>query len=120
VARSRSVKQQRLFEYGQTILTAFQEVEDALIQEKKQRQRIESLEKQLRLADATYEQLRLEYFNGVTDYIDVLNTLTDRQELRRNLLSAELELLEFRIALYRALAGGFDTGRDTGELSHNE
>jgi len=38
-----------------------------------------------------------EYFNGVTDYIDVLNTLTDRQELRRNLLSAELELLEFRI-----------------------
>jgi len=120
VARTRSVKQQRLFEYGQTILTAFQEVEDALIQEKKQRQRIESLEKQLRLADATYEQLRLEYFNGVTDYIDVLNTLTDRQELRRNLLSAELELLEFRIALYRALAGGFDTGRDTGELSHNE
>ncbi|WP_279591370.1 efflux transporter outer membrane subunit [Halospina denitrificans] len=120
VARSRSIKQQRLFEYGQTILTAFQEVEDALIQEKKQRRRIESLEEQLRLADATYEQLRLEYFNGVTDYIDVLNTLTDRQELRRNLLSAELELLEFRIALYRALAGGFDTGRETGELSHNE
>lgn len=120
VARSRSVKQQRLFEYGQAILTAFQEVEDALIQEKKQRRRIESLREQLRLADATYEQLRLEYFNGITDYIDVLNSLTDRQELRRNLLSAELELLEFRIALYRALAGGFDTGRDTGELSRNE
>ena len=120
VARTRSVKQQRLFEYGQAILTAFQEVEDALIQEKKQRERIESLKEQLRLADATYEQLRLEYFNGITDYIDVLNSLTDRQELRRNLLSAELELLEFRIALYRALAGGFDTGRDTGELSHNE
>ena len=120
VERSRSVRQQRLFEYGQTILTAFREVEDALIQEKKQRRRIESLEEQLRLANATYKQLRLEYFNGVTDYIDVLNTLTDRQELRRNLLSAELELLEFRIALYRALAGGFDTGRDTGEPSRNE
>ena len=120
VARSRSVKQQRLFEYGQTILTAFLEVEDALIQEKKQRRRIQSLREQLRLADATYEQLRLEYFNGITDYIDVLNSLTDRQELRRTLLSAELELLEFRIALYRALAGGFDTGRDIGELSHHE
>lgn len=120
VARNRSVKQQRLFEYGQAILTAFQEVEDALIQERKQRQRIRSLEEQLRLADATYEQLRLEYFNGVTEYIDVLNALTDRQELRRNLLSAELELLEFRIALYRSLAGGFETGRESGELSQND
>ncbi len=103
---------QRLYEFGQTILTAFREVEDALIQEKKQLQRIRSLEEQVRLAKETYERLKYEYFNGAGDYIDVLAALTDEQRLRRDLLSARLALLEFRIALYRALAGGFKTSRE--------
>ena len=112
VGRTRAVKMQRLYEYGQTILTAFQEVEDALIQEKKQHQRIRSLEMQVRLANETYKRLKYEYFNGAGDYIDVLTALTDEQRLRRDLLSARLALLEFRIALYRALAGGFKTSRE--------
>lgn len=114
VERTRAVKVQRLYEYGQTMLNAFREVEDALIQEKKQAQRIRSLEQQVRLAAQTYERLRHEYFNGQGDYIDVLTALTDEQQLRRDLLSARLALLEFRIALYRALAGGFRTNRETG------
>lgn len=119
VERTRSVKDQRLFEYGQTILTAFREVEDALVEEKKQRERIRTIEEQFRLADATYKQLQTEYLNGVTEYIDVLTALTDRQELRRNLLSAKLGLIEQRIDLYRALAGGFRTQSETGESSNH-
>jgi outer membrane protein TolC len=34
------------------------------------------------------------------------------QQLRRDLLAARRVLVEDRIALYRALAGGFDTGRE--------
>jgi NodT family efflux transporter outer membrane factor (OMF) lipoprotein len=114
VDRTEALKQQRLYEYGQATLTAFQEVENALVQEQKQAERIDSLEQQVRLASRAYDQLRVEYFNGVSDYIDVLTALTDAQELRRDLLSARLSLLEFRIALYRALAGGFTphAGRD--------
>lgn len=115
VDRTRSVKQQRLYEYGQTVLISFQEVEDALIREQKQLERIRSLEQQLALARQSYEQLRIEYFNGVSDYIDVLTALTEEQQLRRDLLSARMILLEFRIALYRALAGGFKTGTETEE-----
>nr|NIT56192.1 TolC family protein [Fodinibius sp.]NIW44317.1 efflux transporter outer membrane subunit [Gammaproteobacteria bacterium]NIX02317.1 efflux transporter outer membrane subunit [Phycisphaerae bacterium]NIY24775.1 efflux transporter outer membrane subunit [Fodinibius sp.] len=110
--RSEAVKMQRLYQYGQATLLAFQEVEDALIREKKQSERINSLEEQVSLARQSYEQLRVEYLNGVSDYIDVLTALTDEQQLRRDLLSAKLVLLEFRIALYRALAGGFETERD--------
>ena len=112
VDRTRAVKMQRLYEYGQTILTAFQEVENALIQEKKQAQRIRSIEEQVRLAEETYERLKDEYFNGAGNYIDVLTALTDLQRLRRNLLTAKLTLIEFRIGLYRALAGGFHTERE--------
>ncbi|MBD3290904.1 efflux transporter outer membrane subunit [candidate division KSB1 bacterium] len=112
VDRTEAVKNQLLYEYGQTILTAFQEVEDALILEQKQVERIRSLEQQLGFARQTYEQLRIEYFNGFADYLDVLTALTDQQQLQRDVLAAHLTLLEYRIALYRALAGGIETGRD--------
>lgn len=106
VNQARATRRQRLYEYGQTILTAFEEVENALVQEHKQRQAISRLQRQLELAETTYEQLRQQYFNGQVGYIDVLNALTDRQDLERSLISARRQLVEYRIALYRALAGG--------------
>ncbi|MGM0375269.1 MAG: efflux transporter outer membrane subunit [Bacteroidota bacterium] len=104
-----AVKNQSLYAYGQTVLTAFQEVEDALIREQKQKKRIESLEKQLELARETNEQIRVAYFNGMGNYLDVLTALDEAQQLERNLLSERLVLFEYRIALFRALAGGFET-----------
>lgn len=111
VDRTEAVKQQRLYEYGQAVLIALREVEDALILEKKQLERIDSLEVQSKLARQTSRQLRVEFFNGLANYLDVLTALDDEQRLRRDLLSARLTLLEYRIALYRALAGGFETTR---------
>ena len=112
VDRTTAVKQQRLYEYGQTILTAFREVEDALIQEQKQREQIRRIEQQIQLAQQSYEQLRVQYLNGTGDYLDVLTALDEVQQLRRDRLSARLTLVQDRIALYRALAGGFDTERE--------
>jgi len=112
VDRSQAVKYQRLYAYGQTVIIAFQEVEDALIQERKQLARIAVLEEQLELAELAYRQLRIEYFNGLSDYLAVLTALTQAQELRRELLSSRQTLLEFRIALYRALAGGFESAAE--------
>ena len=109
---ARAEKQALLFTFGQSVLEAFEEVESALTREAQQARRIDSLARQLQFAGQTYEQLRVEYFNGAGNYIDVLTALTDVQQLRRDLLSARLELLEFRIALYRALAGGFNMAMD--------
>jgi outer membrane protein TolC len=106
-ARMEAVRNQRLYAYGQSVLTAFREVEDALIREEKQRKRIESIKNQLELARETNEQLRVAYFNGMGNYLDVLTALENTQQLERNLLSERLVLLEYRIALHRALAGGF-------------
>jgi outer membrane protein TolC len=113
VARAEALREQRLYEYGQATLTAFREVEDALVRERKQLRQLDSLRRQVELASRTYEQLRIEYFNGLADYIDVLTALTDQQQLRRDLIAARLELLDIRIGLYRALAGGFRTDRET-------
>lgn len=112
VDRAEAVKQQRLYSYGQTILNAFREVEDALLQEKKQREKLQSIKKQLKIARQSYEQLRVEYFNGMGGYLDVLSALDEVQRLQRNLLTANLQMLEYRISLYRSLAGGFETQRE--------
>lgn len=112
VDRISAVKQQRLYEYGQTILTAFREVEDALIREKKQRESLETIKRQIALAQKAYEQLRVQYINGSNNFLDVLTALAEIQQLRRSLLTERLNLVEYRISLYRALAGSFVTDRE--------
>lgn len=107
--RNQAVKEQQLSNYGQTVLIAFREVEDALIRESKQNQRLDVLEKQLDLAGKTNGQLRNEFLNGLSVYLDVLLGLDQEQQLRRDYISEQLARLEIRIALYRALAGSFET-----------
>lgn len=108
VDRTQAVKNQLLYEYGQSVLVAFREVEDALIQEQKQQESIQVLKEQVQLVRQTSEQLRIQYFNGMSNYLDVLTVIDQEQQLQRDLVSAKMTLLEYRIALYRALAGGFE------------
>jgi NodT family efflux transporter outer membrane factor (OMF) lipoprotein len=107
VDRTVAVRHRRLAEYGDAVLLAFQEVEDALALERRQAERIDSLQRQLQFADATYTELRNQYLNGAADFIDVLVALRDQQGLERSVLDGRLLRVEARIALHRAIAGGF-------------
>jgi outer membrane protein TolC len=108
VDRAEARREQRFYAYGQAVLQAIREVEDALLRERVQRERIASLAVQVDYAEQTHRRLRVEFFNGVVDFLDVLTALVDLQRLERDLLAARLSLLEDRIALYRALAGGLE------------
>lgn len=107
--RSEAVRQQLTQLYAQTVLIAFQEVENNLIQEVKLNEQIAVMEEQLRLATETLGQLRIEYLHGSIAYLDVLSTLTQQQQLRREIVDVRMGLIETRIGLYRALAGSFAT-----------
>lgn len=116
VDRTSAVVLQRFYQYAQTVLSAFAEVEDSLAQEKYQRERIEHLKNQVTLAGQASDQLREQYLIGDAEYLDVLSAITGQQSLQRRLLSAQLELVLIRVNLYRSLAGSFDT-RPQLELS---
>lgn len=108
VDRRNALVRQRFDEYCQTVLVAYQEVEDALTREHYQLARLERLNAQLELARRTSPQL-LEYnITGEADYLDYLSAVTAEQRLQRETLSARLDLVLNRIALYLALAGDFE------------
>ncbi len=111
IDQAEAFKNQLLYQYGQTVLVSFQEVEDALIRAQKQQERIELLQRRLELAAKTNRQLRNEFLNGITEYLDVLLSLDQEQQLQRELIEAKQVQLEIRIGLYRALAGSFETER---------
>jgi len=116
VVRSRAVAAEALHGYGQTVLEAFAEVEDALAREQQQRAYLASLERQLELAAQAIERIRDRYLQGVENYQRVLAALISYQNLQRRLLTGQRELVEYRIALCRALAGGWRLER--GSMAH--
>lgn len=109
VDRTEAETRQAFHEYEQTMLVAFQEVEDSLALERYQIQRIERLNAQVSLAQQSSDQLVRQYLIGDADYLDVLSAIQAQQRLQRETLSARLDLLLIRIGLYLALAGDFDT-----------
>ncbi|MGA1193738.1 MAG: TolC family protein, partial [Kiritimatiellia bacterium] len=111
VERARAALSEAINTYGQTVLTALGEVENALVREQRQRELLDSLHRQLELATQVTDQTRERYLRGIGDFLRVLTAELSQQNLERNVLAAERELREFRVALCRALSGGFDLER---------
>jgi outer membrane protein TolC len=104
VERNEAVSQQALNQYTNMLLTAVSEVENALIQEKQQQQLVQNLTQQVKLAQESSERIRARYLFGAMDFFRVLSAELALQNLERNLLQAQQQLFDYRIALYKALA----------------
>ena len=93
------------------MLTSLKEVEDALVQEARQREYVASLKRQLALSDQAKTQTRENYIKGTLDFTRYLTTLLGHQNLQRKTLRAAGQLVQYRINLYRALAGSWQLPR---------
>ncbi len=111
VDRTRGVTREVLNDYRQQLIDAVAEVEDALVREQQQRAFINSVDKQLVLSRQVIGRVRDSYLFGVVDYLRVLDVLITNQDLERTRLNAQRELIDNRIALCRALAGGWTLER---------
>ncbi len=107
VDRTRAMVDEKLNAFGQSVLDALGEVEDALHDEARRREYADSLEKQLDLSAEVIRRMRDRYSGGNVDYISVLDALETHQDLERAWLTAKRQLLDDRIDLCLALAGGW-------------
>lgn len=106
VRRNEAVVNEKIASYKQTLLTAAQEVEQVLVNERQQIIYVESLQKQLELAQKTQGFQERRYRKGVGDFVDMSNAQQNVLQLERQVLDARWQQLQYRIQLYRALAQG--------------
>ena len=107
VVRTRAALEERISAYGQVLLKAFQEVEDAIVREKKQWEHIGLLDQQRSAARETLGHAKDRYLRGQATYLAVLTALRSVQSVDRALLTAQRQLISYRINLYRALGGSW-------------
>ncbi len=107
VRRARAASSEALHNWGQKILEALGEVENSLSAEKWRQEHYSETLSRLTLARTLTTLARKRYNNGTTDYLPVLLALKSQQTLERAELEGRLALLYQRIALYRALGGGW-------------
>jgi len=103
---------QAVAQYQQTVLTAFREVEDALVAAKTAREQNEAQQAQVNALQSALRLAELRYKGGLANYLDVLVA-------RRNLFEAELAMTGSRrlhlvsvVQLYKALGGGWTPEMD--------
>lgn len=95
--------------YNRTVLTAYQEVADAVTSGRSLEQRVVDAEAAYAASEEAYRLARLRYEGGLSTYLDVLD-VEDRMLIARSRLAAiEAASRSIDITLIRALGGGFYT-----------
>jgi multidrug efflux system outer membrane protein len=105
VAQAR--KWEAYYQYQQSVLNAFKEVDDALIAHRKAKELLTVQNRQVAALKEALDLATLQYENGQTDYLNVLDT-------QRRLFITELDLADIQgntfltlINLYKAVGGGW-------------
>ncbi len=107
VERSEALFRELLARYHKSVLTALQEVEDALARNRASAERLQLLAEREAAASATLRLALDRYLQGLTDYLPVLTSQGLQLDAEAQLLAARRQLLSDRISLHRALGGGW-------------
>ncbi len=105
VERNRALFRESLARYQKTVLTAFREVEDALVRNRTTEERIARLQEKVKASNATLRLSLDRYLGGLSDYLPVLTAQATSFNSKSELLDARRQLISDRITLARALGG---------------
>lgn len=109
VEAERARTEQLISAYELTVIQAFQEVDDALIEIETYRDEAMARESQVLAARSATTLSRARYDGGVTSYLEVLES--ERSLFRAELLASSIRRLHLVsiVSLYKALGGGWPT-----------
>ncbi len=99
-------QQEAAVAYQQTVLKAWQEVDDALSHYGAERQRNQRLQEKLHSSDVAYGMAKARYAGGMTDFLVELDAQRAYLQSRRDLVDSDTQLRLTLIALCKALGGG--------------
>ncbi len=101
--------EQAFLTYQTTVLSAFKEVEDTLIAYSNEQQRLQALVVAVAANQLTVQLADERYQKGLTSFLDVLESQKALYQAQNQSVASESALSSNRIALYKALGGGWQT-----------
>ena len=104
---AREQYRQSLVQYRRTILTALQDVEDALSRYTADQRRWSALNSSYGASTSSFLIARQQYGVGLTDYTSVYNAQATLLQVQDQLTQADAALATDVVALYKALGGGW-------------
>lgn len=99
---------QALARYEKTVLTAFQDVENALVGYSRERVRLRSLTDAVTAQQRAVQLAEELYTRGLTDFQNVLDAQRQLYSLQDLQAESERDVTDNLIALYKSLGGGWD------------
>lgn len=107
VEQAQASYSEQLANYQQAVLTAVQEVEDALSGWRNQALRRQSLEQAARYAEQALQLAQARYSAGAEDYLTVLEAQRSQLSSQSSAVSARLSEYQAAVELFYALGGGW-------------
>jgi outer membrane protein, multidrug efflux system len=109
IAVRNAQQEQALTNYEKTILTAFEEVENALVSYAREQARNRSLREAVAANRRAVEMSNELYVRGLVDFLNVLENQRSLFASESDLAQSEARMTTNLVALYKALGGGWET-----------
>ena len=100
--------EQAFFVYQSTVLTAFQEVENALVSYRNESQRYDALSQAIRSNQTALNLATERYNKGLTGFLDVLQAQQATHQTQILQIESLSTIAQQNVALYKALGGNLD------------
>jgi NodT family efflux transporter outer membrane factor (OMF) lipoprotein len=97
-----------LLAYENTVLTAFKEVEDALVAHSREEQRLAALAQSVEASRLAVKLADERFQKGLSDFLNVLEAQRALYVAESNLVESRSRLATSLVALYKALGGGWE------------
>jgi outer membrane protein, multidrug efflux system len=107
VDAARARADEALLQYQQVIIGAFRDVSDSLVEHKKQQESRTQQEALVVAAIDTTRLANLRYTNGVSTYLEVLDSERQQFDAELGLVRVQLSEMLAVVRLYKALGGGW-------------
>jgi multidrug efflux system outer membrane protein len=110
----KAAREEARLRYQYTVLTAFQDVANALISREKQAEIREQQAREVKALDAAVHVSTKRYLAGKASYYEVLEAQQQLFPAELNLARVERDQLLAIVQLYKALGGGWDMDQSSG------
>jgi NodT family efflux transporter outer membrane factor (OMF) lipoprotein len=105
VEKTKKILEEKIFDYKNTLLTAYSEISDSVITEKKYYESVDYIKNEISLISEILTKQRERYLSGDTDFSIYLNDQISLYTKKKELVDLKYNIIKNRIAFYKSIGG---------------